>query len=83
MLIVYGPCRNTGRARLVKGQVNLDGDGHEIWTLTDGRAGRWRPLNGGLTLMTRLLGGARFVDGIYIPADAVRPSDPEEEVSAA
>lgn len=43
----------------------------------------WRPLNGGLTLMTLLLGGARFVDGIYIPAGVDRPSDPEEEVTAA
>lgn len=43
----------------------------------------WRPLNGGLTLMTLLLRGARFVDGIYIPADVDRPSDPGEEVSAA
>jgi hypothetical protein len=24
-----------------------------------------RPLNGGLTIMTLLLGGARFVDGVY------------------
>jgi len=35
----------------------------------------WRPLNGGLTIMTLLLGGARFVDGVYVPA--------QEEVSAA
>lgn len=33
--------------------------------------------------MTLLLRGARFGDGIYIPADVDRPSDPEEEVSAA
>jgi hypothetical protein len=33
--------------------------------------------------MTLLLRGARFVDGIYIPTDVDRPSDPEEEVSAA
>jgi transposase-like protein len=26
----------------------------------------WRPLNGGLTVMTLLLGGARFVDGVYV-----------------
>ncbi len=38
----------------------------------------WRPLNGGLTIMTLLLRGARFVDGIYIPADHTR-----EEESAA
>lgn len=43
----------------------------------------WRPLNGGLTLMTLLLGGARFVDGIYIPNDVDRPHDPGEEGSAA
>jgi len=43
----------------------------------------WRPLNGGLTLMTLLLRGARFVDGIYIPAEADRPRDPGEEVSVA
>jgi hypothetical protein len=43
----------------------------------------WRPLNGGLTLMTLLLRGARFVDGIYIPADIGHPGDPGEEVSAA
>ena len=35
----------------------------------------WRPLNGGLTIMTLLLGGARFVDGVYVPAP--------EQVSAA
>lgn len=28
----------------------------------------WRPLNGGLTIMSLLLGGARFVDGVYVPA---------------
>lgn len=27
----------------------------------------WRPLNGGLTVMTLLLGRARFVDGVYVP----------------
>lgn len=27
----------------------------------------WRPLNGGLTIMTLLLDGARFVDGVYVP----------------
>ncbi len=27
----------------------------------------WRPLNGGQTVMTLLLGGARFVDGVYVP----------------
>lgn len=32
-------------------------------------------LNGGLTVMTPLLGGARFVDGVYVPQSA--------EVSAA
>jgi transposase-like protein len=31
----------------------------------------WRPLNGGLTVMTLLLGGARFVDGVYVPQSAV------------
>jgi len=35
----------------------------------------WRPLNGGLTMVTLLLGGARFADGVYVP-DA-------KEVSAA
>jgi transposase-like protein len=34
----------------------------------------WRPLNGGVTVMTLLLGGARFVDGVYVP---------RQEVSAA
>ena len=34
----------------------------------------WRPLNGGVTIMTLLLGGARFVDGVYVP---------HQEVSAA
>jgi putative transposase len=43
----------------------------------------WRPLNGGLTLMTLLLRGARFIDGIYIPADIGHPGDSGEEVSAA
>jgi hypothetical protein len=43
----------------------------------------WRLLNGGLTLMTLLLRGARFVDGIYIQADVDRPDDAGEEVSAA
>jgi transposase-like protein len=43
----------------------------------------WRPLNGGLTLMTLLLRGARFVDGMDVPADVDRPDDPGEEVSAA
>lgn len=37
------------------------------------RAGRL--LGGGLTVMTLLLGGARFVDGVYVPA--------QKEVSAA
>jgi putative transposase len=27
----------------------------------------WRPLNGGLTVMTLVLRGERFVDGIYVP----------------
>lgn len=27
----------------------------------------WRPLNGGLTVMTLLPGGARFVDGASVP----------------
>ncbi len=35
----------------------------------------WRPLNGGLTIMTLLLGGARFIDGVYVRVP--------EEVSAA
>ena len=35
----------------------------------------WRPLNSGLTLMTLLLRGARFVDGIYIPADVEQPDE--------
>jgi putative transposase len=35
----------------------------------------WRPLNGGLTAMTLLFGGARFVDSVYVPV--------AEEVSAA
>ncbi len=43
----------------------------------------WRPLNGGLTLMTLLLRGARFVDGIYVPDDIDRPEDTGEEVPAA
>ena len=43
----------------------------------------WRPLNGGLTIMTLLLGGARFVHGVYVLADFERPGDPGEEVSAA
>lgn len=30
----------------------------------------WRPLNGGLTVMTLLLGGARFLDGVYVPRSA-------------
>ena len=30
----------------------------------------WRPLNGGLTVMTLLLGGARFVDGVYVANSA-------------
>lgn len=30
----------------------------------------WRPLNGGLTIMTLLLGSARFVDGVYVPQPA-------------
>lgn len=33
-----------------------------------------RPPSGGLTIMTQLLGGARFVDGVYVP--------PVEAVSA-
>ncbi len=42
----------------------------------------WRPLNGGLTLVTLLLRGARFVDGIYIPTEADRQGF-SEDVSAA
>jgi len=34
----------------------------------------WRPLNGGLTVMTLLLGGARFVDGVYVPRSATVPA---------
>jgi len=34
----------------------------------------WRPLNGGLTVMTLLLGGARFVDGVYVPPSAQIPA---------
>lgn len=30
----------------------------------------WRPLNGGLTVMTLLLDGARFVDGVYVAQSA-------------
>ena len=30
----------------------------------------WRPLNGGLTVMTLLLGGVRFIDGVYVPRSA-------------
>ena len=30
----------------------------------------WRPLNGGLTVMTLLFGGARFVDGVYVQQSA-------------
>jgi hypothetical protein len=37
----------------------------------------WRPLNGGLTVMTLVLRGERFVDGIFVPR--IEP----EEVSAA
>jgi hypothetical protein len=33
--------------------------------------------------MTLLLRGARFVDGIYIPANVERPDDPRAEVSVA
>jgi transposase-like protein len=36
----------------------------------------WRPLNGGLTIMTLVLAGHRFIDGVY-----VQPA--REEVSAA
>jgi len=35
----------------------------------------WRVLNGGATVMTLVLAGARFSDGVYVPA--------QEEVSAA
>jgi len=31
----------------------------------------WRPLNGGLTVMTLLLGGARFADGVYVAQSTV------------
>jgi transposase-like protein len=31
----------------------------------------WRPLNGGVTIMTLLLGGARFLDGVYVPREVV------------
>ena len=31
----------------------------------------WRPLNGGATIMTLLLGGARFFDGVYVPREVV------------
>lgn len=34
------------------------------------RLEHWRPLNGGLTLMTLLLGEARFVDDVYVPQPA-------------
>lgn len=41
----------------------------------------WRPLNGGLTLMTLLLRGARFVDGIYVLTEA--ETDKPDATSAA
>jgi len=34
----------------------------------------WRPLNGGLRIMTLLLGGARFVDGVYVPTVQEAPA---------
>jgi len=34
----------------------------------------WRPLNGGLTVMTLLLGGARFIDGVYVPEQRATPA---------
>jgi hypothetical protein len=40
-------------------------------------------VNGGLTIMTLLLRGARFVDGIYIPADVNQSREPGHEASAA
>jgi hypothetical protein len=43
----------------------------------------WRPLDRGLTIMTLLLRGARFVDGIYIPADVSQSREPGHEASAA
>ncbi len=44
----------------------------------------WRPLNGGLTNMTLLLGGARFVDGVYVAQTRRRcqPPDSVEERKA-
>lgn len=43
----------------------------------------WRPLDGGLTLMTLLLRGARFVDGIYIPCEREISQNPRAAVPAA
>lgn len=48
---------------------------HLVFKLAQRLEHSWCPLNGGLTIMTLLLGGARSVDGVCVPT--------AEEVSAA
>lgn len=40
---------------------------HLVFEVTEALEQSWRPLNSGTTIMTLLLGSARFVDGVYGP----------------
>ncbi len=48
-----------------------------VWKIVERLARRWRALNGGATVMTLVLAGARFEDGI------LGHQPPREEVQAA
>jgi putative transposase len=54
---------------------------HLVFKIVERLAGSWRTLNGGATIMTLLLAGARFRDGILIEHPARR--QPEEAPMAA
>jgi len=53
---------------------------HLVFKIVERLAGSWRQLNGGATVMTLLLTGARFQDGILVEHPARR--QPEVPMAA-